>query len=277
MPQHRDPCIFCKEDKPLTRQHVWPAWLEKLFPHPQKSATNFFQTQENRTSAHGISISTRTKIRQGYLLSVKYRKVCAQCNNVWLSGLEEAVKPIVEKLISGIESELTSEDQSSLALWISIVAIMAELTHPENMGIPASVPNRVYQSKSPLPFSRIYLGQYLGSEYAPYRYRHRAGVLISPQAFHQGLTTQKIPNCQTSVFVLGELLVVVDSTDEEHYSDFAQTRTGAASPLSQIHPLSSNSIRWPPTGPVGDASLDLICVGRFLSFYDPLSINSTID
>jgi hypothetical protein len=154
---------------------------------------------------------------------------------------------------------------------------MAELTHPENMGIPSSIPNQVYQTKSPLPFSRIYLGQYLGSEYAPYRYRHRAGFLISPQEFNQELTTQIISDCQTSVFVLGELLVVVDSADEEHYSDLAQARTGVGSPLIQIHPLSSKSIKWPPTCPVGGALLDLICVRRFLSFYNPLNINSNIN
>jgi len=273
MPQHRDPCMFCKEDKPLTRQHVWPAWLEKIFPHPEKSSTNFFQTQGNVTSERRVSIAAKSRIRQGYLLSVKYRKVCAHCNNVWLSGLEDRVKPTVEKLIAGTTIQLTSEEQTSLALWISIVTIMAELTHQENMGIPADVPNEVYRTKLPLPFSRIYIGRYYGSEYAPYRYRHRAGLVAKPDAAQKCTAPSKAPNCQISVFVLGELLIVVDSADEELYSDFIQPPPGCDSSLTQIHPVSANLITLPPNVPIGDDLLDAISFGHFISFYDPLKID----
>ncbi len=260
--------MFCQEDKPLTYQHVWPAWLRKIFPHPPKSSTNFHQTLSNKPSPKEVSILAKNKIRQGYLLSVKYRKVCAHCNNVWLSGIEESVKPNVEKLILGMSVNLNGEEQRALALWITIVVIMAELTHPENMGIAKDIPNQIYQSNLPLPFARIYLGQYLGSDYSPFRYRHHAGVLMKPHALKQGVIPPTKPNCQTSAFVLGELLVVVDSADEEFYSDFAQTRIGYGSPLVEIHPTPSNLLTWPPSAPIGDAACDLICEGRFLSYYD---------
>lgn len=31
-------CVFCGEDRKLTREHVWPAWLVKLVPPPDPSA-----------------------------------------------------------------------------------------------------------------------------------------------------------------------------------------------------------------------------------------------
>jgi hypothetical protein len=65
------------------------------------------------------------------------RSVCADCNNGWMSRLEAAVDPLIDKLTSGSNfNQLTSTEVETLARWAGKTAIVLGYLTP----LPAVVP-----------------------------------------------------------------------------------------------------------------------------------------
>lgn len=254
MKQHRGNCIFCNEPNKLSRQHVWPDWLKKIFPHPEKSNTTFLRTFATPGKDNHLFVHSSVDERPGYILARKYRKVCVTCNNVWISQLEEKVKPNVEKLILGSKVILEADELISLAVWASIITIMAEFTLPEGRAISNRAISALFQDRQPLQFSRVYLGHYLGSEKLPVGYHHRHGLAMKKDSYDQGEAIPSSANYQTSIHILGELMILVDSTSEELQDTFEDKSLNTG--LVQIYPLTHHSLTWPPLYPIGDAMLD---------------------
>jgi hypothetical protein len=65
-------------------------------------------------------------------LTLKTRDVCTDCNNGWMSKLEEAARPVIlrvaEAARSGDEIEISGADARTLALWCQKTAATNELT-----------------------------------------------------------------------------------------------------------------------------------------------------
>ena len=77
-------CIFCQRSghAKITKEHVWPQWVAALMP-AEKEVPNRFRSSELE------DIKTWTG---GYGLQVN--DVCRNCNNGWMSRLEQEVQPL---------------------------------------------------------------------------------------------------------------------------------------------------------------------------------------
>ena len=80
-------CVFCG-GTPVTLEHVWPRWVAAIL-------ADGGPVQVER----GVDDEPATW--QQVSLEVTIRRVCAICNNGWLSELEQAAKPRLEPLILG--------------------------------------------------------------------------------------------------------------------------------------------------------------------------------
>jgi hypothetical protein len=86
-------CIFCG-GRPLTREHIWPDWFRAHLPrtlpfyHSGRIVLN-----EDNTKTHS------SKKTSGDPKSRKLRIVCNKCNNEWMSGVQNAAKPILIPLL----------------------------------------------------------------------------------------------------------------------------------------------------------------------------------
>src|SRR5579864_1815829 len=80
-------CPFCGQPAKLTREHVWSAWIGRLLG---KSKYAFRQRD-----AHGNVVKEWK--RPG--LDLKPEVVCAQCNNGWMSKLENRAKAVMADMI----------------------------------------------------------------------------------------------------------------------------------------------------------------------------------
>ncbi|MFQ2544286.1 hypothetical protein ACK3Z0_13355 [Aeromonas caviae] len=69
-------CSFCKENKPLTREHLWPASLHKRLYKINKLDRKYFWLERNDKT-----IASEPKIQD----------VCADCNNGVLSRLDNYI------------------------------------------------------------------------------------------------------------------------------------------------------------------------------------------
>jgi hypothetical protein len=85
-PQKR--CIFCGAAG-MSREHIWGNWLKKYV-----AAT----MPKHSSSVHvvnppGESDFFKVWTRSGDPLRSNVRVVCVNCNNTWLSGIQDAAKP----------------------------------------------------------------------------------------------------------------------------------------------------------------------------------------
>jgi hypothetical protein len=58
--------------------------------------------------------------RQGPVVNARYRVVCRACNSGWMSALEEAVRPILSRVLTGTPVTLSPEQQRLLATYFTM-------------------------------------------------------------------------------------------------------------------------------------------------------------
>lgn len=97
-------CQFC--GRPWTSgvvsksdEHVLGRWIRRLeenHPSEQRSYSAGFELDE--AASELIEAQPQVTFRKAALLTLKTREVCEDCNEGWMSDLEEAVKPTVLQL-----------------------------------------------------------------------------------------------------------------------------------------------------------------------------------
>ncbi len=123
-------CIFCERGG-LTKEHIFPDWLGKMVP---RTATEQHKRGAS-TGDEGLTLA----VRQGKALTLKHRIVCGECNGTWMSGIEAATKPILLRLMRGVHTRLTFEDQRKLTTWIMLKTMLINGVDAARSVIPQAV------------------------------------------------------------------------------------------------------------------------------------------
>ena len=84
-------CIFCGTEGNLSKEHLWPDWLSKLYLRKDSESHTF----GSKSYLNKKEVRDGTYSRPGHLFSLKNRVVCVTCNNGWMSRVEEETKPIL--------------------------------------------------------------------------------------------------------------------------------------------------------------------------------------
>lgn len=133
-----DCCQFC--GRPWTPglvsrsdEHVLAQWIRRLeenHPPEQRSFSTGFEL--NEASNELVQVQPEIVLRRAALLTLKTRQVCKDCNEGWMSDLEEEVKPVILKLVksasAGIAIVLNRETMRQFAIWAQKTALTYELT-----------------------------------------------------------------------------------------------------------------------------------------------------
>ena len=110
-------CLACGiTASPATREHVFSSWLLTEFG-PDTSMALY------RHSGDGSQQQIRAEIK---LDSFRLKKVCEDCNNGWMSKLEESAKPLIVALIKESRQldSLLDDERRTLARWAAKTAIV---------------------------------------------------------------------------------------------------------------------------------------------------------
>jgi hypothetical protein len=111
-------CAFCPSTAKLTLEHITSEWMNDLFPG------------ENIHLREARGQVTQWKTRDE--IDWKARVVCGDCNNGWMSDLEnDHAKPVLTPLITGdaTRMEITQQVARSIALWIFKTAVVLDQAH----------------------------------------------------------------------------------------------------------------------------------------------------
>lgn len=115
-------CVFCGKEAPLTKEHVWPKWLQTvMLPNrklPHRHTTTIAGVREERRPAPPFSMQLEA--------------VCASCNNNWMASMEGTAKPILIPMIAGRRCSLSVEEQRVVARWVAKTAMVFQLTTHHN-------------------------------------------------------------------------------------------------------------------------------------------------
>lgn len=134
-------CIFCGARGRLTKEHLWPNWLRK-----EMSISDKF-TYRLEDEKDGVEV--RDKSFPALPFDQQVRAVCTSCNGGWMSSIEGAAKPLIQRLMRAEGGRLDLAEQQTLASWALLKACVFAELNPDNRAVPAAHREYLYQHRRP--------------------------------------------------------------------------------------------------------------------------------
>lgn len=215
----------------MSREHIVANWVGKVIPRTQPGHFLTYRYNDQAVKLLGIE-----KLPEGYvsgdLWAQRARCVCGNCNNGWLSVMQEQCKDFIPDLIQGRRRALTADEVSLLALWCCHLAIMNDHTKGAFSAISQSQRTSVYEKREPSAEFSIWVGTYVGSQWLR-RISHSAGL--------SGHLEEGICRIQGTTFAIGKLfgLVISETYPCFNWPDFI------GSGLTKIWPSPPDTLSFP--------------------------------
>ena len=127
-------CIFCQQNEKLTKEHVLPNWLCKLYPNWDIATHEF--------------TGSKSKTWQSKIFQLQTKVVCKKCNSGWMSDLEQEVRPILTELVNLNKLIIDKKSQDTLAFWIQKTVLMLNQALPNSLKITQDLYEELYKNKS---------------------------------------------------------------------------------------------------------------------------------
>lgn len=151
----RQVCAFCG-GLDVTEEHVWAKWvsreLKRLIPNP-------------RIHPFVMSSADGDK-RRGQIMNIVTNKVCRECNNTWLSAIEERAKSRLVQLFNTGSVLYLAEDQLALATWATKTMLTSELASTSRPVLPPDFYRAFRQVQRPFDGLYIFMAAYMGDRIA---------------------------------------------------------------------------------------------------------------
>lgn len=203
-------CIFCGRTG-LSEEHIWPVWSHE-FIRP-KSGSHFHMRRLQTARGQSTEKQLVSEIKHdGDITSMRFKIVCEHnCNNGWMSRLEERAKPIIIPLLRGTHIALTKPNQELLATWIATKLLTLECTTPDVV-TPALERSLLMGRRRPPDIMQIWIGHCADGPATGAYYRHAQSAPV--RVPFGGLMTvlPKAPNLQAQTFIIGQLFVQAITT-----------------------------------------------------------------
>jgi len=226
-------CIFCGSGQ-LTKEDAFPKWLVQLLRSQQPSGSE--PAIHRREAGPDGSIKSHESSSGSF---TQVRQVCGECNNGWMSRLEEQAKEIMAPVIESLEhTQISTSDLVVIARWAIKTAFVYEFTRPT---VRSSAPEsrRVLARSDSLLLPNI-----------PPFYYVSIGALATPNSMplRAGWVQAKLggsgdPTHMSCALFMGHLVLHVWGGIAE--IDGLQSRV-LPGKLQRIWPPSTSSVSWPP-------------------------------
>jgi hypothetical protein len=230
-------CAFCARPGKMTKGHIWPKWLQKVRPptatsHTQVTGEFVTFTPKARRPPRNVAI------RQGHAGSRKIKNVCRNCNNGWMSQIEQAAMEAAIPLILAQQYALTAYHQRELARWFALMTMMAEFMDPLTKALTSEHRKFLKENLDPPPIFKMWIGRYSGTN-PDLHWSHHMGMNMSLTPEVSGDPYKC--NTQTTTLVIGALCIHTYSSTVD--PDFPGYRRA---PIKQVWPVIEERMIWPP-------------------------------
>jgi hypothetical protein len=237
-------CIFC-DRLGVTKEHMWADWLRNYIPRELDRHTVALQ------KVHLTETERNFERRTGDPHSRRIKCVCRQCNNVWMSQLQEAAKPYLVPILTGNTVTLHRNGQTTLAAWTAMMVMVAEHLNEQMVAIPTSDRKWLRSKIRPPSHWRIWIGRHDRTSH-PLFTHNVLSFAFEKEIQRIGLEAAVPVNAQTSTILLGQhlLIHVMSSAVARNIVRRWQLPAALAPSLVQIWPITRPAVTWPPQGGV---------------------------
>jgi hypothetical protein len=246
-------CIFCGLRRPGSEEDVISKWIRRAL----NPATEVIIRAE----------PTGAVSRLQHLTVTLEHMVCQECNNTWMSRLENrGVKPFLEPMLTGKHAVTLDETQQrDLAHWAVIKVLLMEHAMRQRrahlrpaVGYAPSDPELawLYGNDDPPPRSRVWLGAFDARDRILVSTQSRLLTsaptrgTAAPVAAH--MTTLTIGHVLLQIFSTN--FVLADAGSVPAYD--ANPPQPYAQALSRIWPIGRSRLQWPPSTHISPEVLD---------------------
>ena len=141
-------CVFCGGPA-NSSEHAFPQWLNDLLPADAMT--------HRRTAAQSGDVKSAW-VHSGFDFKVK--QVCRQCNNGWMSRLEDSTKELLIPLLTNERThDITPSEQTRLAIWGYKTAIVLSLVTPaDERVVPSEHFEHLYHEGAPPNSTWVWIG-----------------------------------------------------------------------------------------------------------------------
>jgi hypothetical protein len=258
-PKLRRRCIFC-EGAPgtsITKEHVLPDWLRELFPRSESDIHTMDVLNWVELEAGGIAPITSTHTGQGQASTRKIQFVCKNCNNGWLSKMEERRKPLLSRLIAGGRVRLGIVEQIALATWAAKTVMTAEFIEITRSVVPQDHRTDLMKTLLPPDGWSIWIAGNGGMEWMTgIRYFSAQPNPLLIGSGVNAIENHKLYDIQSTTIGIGTLLIYTISSSSP-VNLFVLSHPDE-SDLKQIWPLTGDTLYWPPSRYLNDEAVQLI-------------------
>jgi len=176
-----------------------------------------------------------------------------------MSGLQEKAKPFLVPMLNGEKVLFYKKGQTALATWVAMFVMVAEFGEPDMVAISAEERSRFMETLRAPSHWRIWIGHHKHSLRIG-RWFHCVIPLAKQDAeIHMDDLVPR-PNTQTSTLLLGKHLVIHVMSSPvirrviRRYRHIPQI----APKVSQIWPVVTRRVEWPPAELLSDADVLLM-------------------
>ncbi|WP_143098215.1 hypothetical protein [Variovorax sp. OK605] len=237
-------CIYCGEAA-VSDEHIFGKWLNKKRPAKNRTSTKLIVIN---TGIHSIIQPRMPSTKNGGIFTTKSRRVCISCNGGWLSKIQSATKPAVEKLISDEVVELSPEELVALRAWAVNASLLLDLSDARTSATLKSDFAHFYLHQTPPIRWRIWVGRYKGKEWVGGKSRHVGGAAkLITEPDHSTY------NFQLSIWNVDPVFfLVVSAHDDRYLPNFSRFEKF----LKPIWPEQRAKFVWPTTFIAGDSEME---------------------
>lgn len=230
-------------------------WLRQVWPPTvgdTSSLTYHYQTE----NFFGKAEESRSKERRGGPFQSRTVKIaCANCNNGWMSRIDDAAKPILQRMLNTELMLLDRQNQKILAAWLAKLTVSNEFTAKSQT---VSEEHRLHlKDKNECPSGWVVMvGRYAGTYYNR-TIRHCSSALQAGTRNSNGIEELVIGsnfdtpmNTQSTTFAIKN--VGFHTVCSSNSGLNLEPKNQALDGMLIIWPILNDFVLWPPNRWIGD-------------------------
>lgn len=244
-------CIFCLQPGRIEAEHIWGQWIERII---RSRPGDFFVIQQllpNGSSGSGYRPSKQWRDSK---IGLTAKLVCRQCNNTWMSDIEKASRSAMKDMILSNDPQTLGEDQCrAIANFLFKTSVI--LDHMDSSRKPFFSPaiRQKFSVSRAIPKSVQMWFAAFSSE--------RFSGTYSTYYFEPKIYPLNRINYYVVNFLIGHLLLqlIAKRWVKSHgWRDELPNvkHESAADFTTQVWPLPTASVSWPPSVRISREALD---------------------
>ena len=240
-------CIFCAKHGGLSKEHIWPDWSAELFTKTSAPAHEEFMIRF--TEKVKLVEPPKIQSRQGGVTTKKLRVVCQDCNNGWMSSLEDAARSVLTTLMLGKPTAIKRGDQELLAQWIAVKVMVSEQNVPSDAISRQEDRTAMMLHRKIPPYLSVWIAHCLSQKWESAYLRH-AGTMgntpVPPPNARKNVQSCAFGFKHLFVYTLGS---TADGLDLNEYISIDRR-------IPKLWPFQGEPITWPTVITLNDRYAD---------------------